>query len=278
MLHTSNHRVERLSSPRGIVAANPEFTWELASDHAGDMQTACAVEVALRSASGQRTSCWESGKLVQPIGESVHYAGTPLESRSDYQWRVKVWDASGAEGDWCPWSGFETGIIAPDGWSAQWIAGGGALRGSFEIRQQPIRARAYVSGLGYYEFFCNGKKISAAALAPSYTDFDRRVEYEIVDLLPPCRKAKTAAASCWRMVGGDSVRRPRNAESKPSRRSCSNTPMGGGKSCARTRPGRPMPARSCRKLSPVPTSYSMGSTWIWAGCKTVGMRASGVRG
>jgi alpha-L-rhamnosidase len=120
----------------------------------------------------------------------VHYAGTPLESRSDYQWRVKVWDADNIECAWSNWSGFETGIIAPDQWSAHWIAGGGALRGSFEIEQQPIRARAYVSGLGYYEFFCNGKKVSAAALAPSYTDFDKRVEYEIIDLLPALQEGE----------------------------------------------------------------------------------------
>jgi alpha-L-rhamnosidase len=190
MLHTSNHRVDRLSFPRGIVAAHPEFTWELASDHAGDLQTACAVEVALRSASGQMTSCWESGKLVQPIGASVHYAGTPLESRSDYQWRVKVWDADNIECAWSNWSGFETGIIAPDQWSARWISGGGALRGSFPVERALVRARAYVSGLGYYEFFCNGEKVSAATLAPSYTDFDRRVEYEIIDLLPALQEGE----------------------------------------------------------------------------------------
>lgn len=45
-----------------------------------------------------------------------------------------------------------------------------------------VRARAYVSGLGYLEFYSNGKKVSAATLAPSFTEFDQRVEYEVIDL------------------------------------------------------------------------------------------------
>ncbi len=70
---------------------------------------------------------------------------------------------------------------------ARWIAGGNALRGTVRVGPGLVRARARVSGLGYYEFFCNGAKVSTAALAPSYTDFDKRVEYEIIDLTAALR-------------------------------------------------------------------------------------------
>lgn len=190
MLHTHNLRVDRLTSPRGIIAANPEFTWELASDVPGDRQTACTVEVARKSAVNATDTCWNSGKLFQSVGESILYAGTPLESRSDYAWRVKVWDAKDRDSEWSEWSAFETGLLPPDAWSAAWIAGGGALRGFLSVKENLVRARAYVSGLGYYEFFCNSAKVSAGALAPSYTDFDRRVEYEIIDLLPVLKEGQ----------------------------------------------------------------------------------------
>jgi alpha-L-rhamnosidase len=68
--------------------------------------------------------------------------------------------------------------------NAQWISGGGAFRSTIEVKDGLLRARAYVTGIGYYEFHCNGNKLSEAALAPSCTDFSKRIEYETIDLTP----------------------------------------------------------------------------------------------
>jgi alpha-L-rhamnosidase len=182
MLTTANIRVERLYRPCGVVSAHPEFTWELVYDRDGERQNACAVEVEQVLRDGRTEPCWQSGKLEQEIGESVHYKGPALASRSDYRWRAKIWNAENKEGAWSDFATFETGVIAPDRIGAAWIAGGNALRGKICVGDGLLRARAYVSGLGYYEFYCNGTKVSVAALSPSYTDFDRRVEYEILDL------------------------------------------------------------------------------------------------
>ena len=61
MLHTSNLRMERLLLPREIVYTNPEFTRELASDLAGDCQTACALQVGTMGVpeSIKRQSNWK---------------------------------------------------------------------------------------------------------------------------------------------------------------------------------------------------------------------------
>lgn len=190
MIEAIHLKTERLPAARGIVVANPEFTWALTADRNGEGQTACEVEVDRVAPDGSATPAWRSGKLARQIGEEVRYAGAALVSRRDYRWRVRVWpalgDVEGARddhaGEWSEWTTFETGIIAPDAFTAQWITGGGALRRELTIREGLRRARAYVSGLGYYEFFCNGRQVSAAALAPSFTEFDRRVEYEIIDL------------------------------------------------------------------------------------------------
>jgi len=190
MIEAIHLKTERLPAARGIVVANPEFTWALTADRDGEGQTACEVEVDCLAPDGSVTTVWRSGKLARQIGEEVRYAGAALVSRRDYRWRVRVWPAlSGVEGsrddqtsDWSAWTPFETGVMAPDEIGGQWIAGGGALRRELTVGRGLVRARAYVSGLGYYEFFCNGVKVSAAALAPSFTEFDRRVEYEIVDL------------------------------------------------------------------------------------------------
>ena len=174
---------EHLTAARGIVTMHPELSWTLTADSNGECQTACEVEVDRVAPDGSTPAVWRSGKLARQIGDEVSYAGKPLTSRSDYRWRVRVWNRDDRVGDWSGWKTFETGVMAPDKIAALWITGGGALRHKLRIGERPLRARAYVSGLGCYEFFCNGKKVSAPSLAPSFTEFDKRVEYEVVDLV-----------------------------------------------------------------------------------------------
>jgi alpha-L-rhamnosidase len=191
---TANHlKTERLSTPRGIIMPDPEFTWALSAADNGERQTACEVEVDRIGPDGSPTPVWRPGKQARLIGDEVCYAGEALADRSDYRWRVRVWNRDDQASDWSEWTMFETGVIAPDAFAAQWITGGGALRRDLRIGEGLIRARAYVTGLGYYEFFCNGAKVSVALLAPSFTEFDRRVEYEIIDLTPHLKTGANCA-------------------------------------------------------------------------------------
>jgi len=176
-------QVERLTQPRGIDHTTPEFTWFLSSGRPGNTQTAYEIEVDAWVEGGFRP-VWRTGKVSARLGEEVLYAGEALSSRTSYRWRARAWDVDDQPGFWCEWQGFETGILYPDALEAQWIGGGGVLRREFVVEEMPIRARAYVTGVGYYEFYCNGQKASVGALAPSFTDFTKRVEYEIIDLLP----------------------------------------------------------------------------------------------
>lgn len=182
MIAARELKTERCPAPRGIVTPTPEFTWALSADVDGERQTGCEIEVDRLEPNGSPVPVWRSGNLDRLIGDEVRYAGEALASRSDYRWRVRVRDRDGEASEWSDRATFETGVIAPDAFTAQWITGGGALRRELRVGEGLVRARAYVSGLGFYEFFCNGVKVSAAALAPSFTEFDRRVEYEIIDL------------------------------------------------------------------------------------------------
>ncbi|MDR0391764.1 MAG: glycoside hydrolase family 78 protein [Planctomycetaceae bacterium] len=58
------------------------------------------------------------------------------------------------------------------------------LAKSFKVKQKPIRATAYISGLGYYELFLNDKKIGDHVLDPVLTDYDKRVPYVTYDIDP----------------------------------------------------------------------------------------------
>ena len=50
------------------------------------------------------------------------------------------------------------------------------------------RARVYVSGLGWYELYINGRKVGDHVLDPATTDYHKRtlyVTYDVTDLLRP---------------------------------------------------------------------------------------------
>lgn len=56
------------------------------------------------------------------------------------------------------------------------------LRKTFQIEKTPGRAIASISGLGYYELYLNGRKVSADVLAPALADYDKRVFYRTYDV------------------------------------------------------------------------------------------------
>ncbi len=59
------------------------------------------------------------------------------------------------------------------------------LRKEFELEQKmPVRATAYISGLGYYELYLNGKKVGDHVLDSILTDYDKRVPYVTYEINP----------------------------------------------------------------------------------------------
>ncbi len=61
------------------------------------------------------------------------------------------------------------------------------------FEEKPICAKAYVSAIGVYEFFVNGKKQGNALFAPGWTS-DKRVQYQEYDITESLKKGKTSLA------------------------------------------------------------------------------------
>ena len=60
------------------------------------------------------------------------------------------------------------------------------LRKEFEVPKKVRRARVYISGLGWYELYINGKKVGDHVLDPATSDYRKRVyyvTYEVTDIL-----------------------------------------------------------------------------------------------
>jgi|EP01043_Picozoa_sp_COSAG02_P056449 hypothetical protein len=60
----------------------------------------------------------------------------------------------------------------------------GQYRKAFEVKAPVLRATAYIVGLGYYQLYMNGNKISSHELG-AFTTFEERYAREgAIELLP----------------------------------------------------------------------------------------------
>ncbi|MDY0914551.1 alpha-L-rhamnosidase [Rathayibacter festucae] len=180
-------RVDGRRQPLGLGSLAPEFSWL----NVGDAASQSAWELEMSQDEDFTSVSWSSGRTLggAPFG---HCFDGVLDSAIRYHWRIRVWADEAS--DPSPWSAswFETGILHAHEWSAEWVAG--ALRGpkdppatlylsgSFGVDQRIVRARAYVSSLGWHRFLVNGEDQTGPALVPRWTPLDDEVEYITYDV------------------------------------------------------------------------------------------------
>ncbi len=67
------------------------------------------------------------------------------------------------------------------------------FRRDFRVEGKVVRARAYVCGLGYNEFYLNGKKIGDHVLDPAQTDYQKRAFYVVHDVTDALKQGDNTA-------------------------------------------------------------------------------------
>src|SRR5690348_16312686 len=168
-VRVTNLLCENLVNPIGIDAAQPRFSWQLASDKRNVMQTAYEIKVRTGKA-----TMWSSGKVNSDSSVHVYYKGTPLQSGTKYSWQVRVWDNSGKTSEWSEQAFWQTGLLNANDWKAKWIQIGFAedtfnrpsplFRKEFKTAKKIVSATAYITSHGMYEACINGKRIGDADL------------------------------------------------------------------------------------------------------------------
>lgn len=184
-------RCEYLTDPMGMDVAAPRFYWILEHTERGQRQTAYQVLVSRQPAVTAGDE-WDSGKTASPDSAHVAYAGRPLQSGVTYYWKVRYWDSEDAPSPYSRVARFDTGLLNAADWKAKWIGGANQLRKEFRLPARPVRARAYVTGLGYYELRVNGHKAGRNVLDPGWTKFDKRVFYSTYDVTSLLRSGDNA--------------------------------------------------------------------------------------
>ncbi|MFZ6028524.1 MAG: family 78 glycoside hydrolase catalytic domain [Chloroflexota bacterium] len=181
-------RCEYAENPLGVGVLRPRLSWQLASDIPGARQSAYQIQ-----ASSDDNLEWDSGKVASDRSLFVAYDGPALHSRQRITWKVRAWDQDGKASPWSKPAWWEMGLLERNDWAALWIGAplaGGArttvpapfLRKAFTIGAKVLQARLYVTALGLYEASINGQRIGDAELAPGWTNYDRRLLYQVYDV------------------------------------------------------------------------------------------------
>jgi len=200
-----NLKVEHLTNPLGLDVEKPRFSWIYENSSRGAEQSAYRIMVAkdpgnLENGTG---SHWDSGKVMSSKTLNIEYGGEPLESGEKYYWKVRVWDRDGNPKSWSEIQSFQMGLLHPDDWLAEWITtidstiSSPLLRNDFVIEKEIESATAFVTGVGYYEFYLNGEKVGDHVLDPGLTDFRDRILYETYDVTDHLRVGENAIGFGW---------------------------------------------------------------------------------
>lgn len=184
-------RCERRPEPFGIDSPKPALSWKfvaLTEPNPDARQEAYQILAATTpdKLTPAAADLWDSGRIRSDETLNVAYAGRPIASGERIWWTVRVWDLAGGTSDFAPATWWERALNADDWLPARWISpdyalwstGPGGqhpaplLRRTFTLPAAPVRARAYVCGLGYHELHINGTVCGNAVLEPAQTDYD----------------------------------------------------------------------------------------------------------
>jgi alpha-L-rhamnosidase len=200
---------ENLVNPLGIDKRNPKFSWSLKHREPEQYQSAYRIIISknielIKKEIGDE---WDSGKVISRDNTNIYYSGQPIKSITKYSWRVMWWDKNENQSPFSEIAFFETGYLNKNEWIAKWITKKDPvefqskgtmlagqfmgeyiqvhaiyLRKEFSIKQHLKSARAYISGIGYYELRLNSIKIGDKVLDPAQTDYQKIALYSTYDI------------------------------------------------------------------------------------------------
>ena len=167
-------RTEYLKDPVGVDFKHPRLMWNV---EGGIKQTAYQIV----------TEQWDSGKVASDTMRTEY--PKDFKERERVTWKIRVWDENDEPGGWNE-AFFEYGI---SDWKARWITGNytvnkkerypvDCFRKVFSIGQQVKKACLYITACGLYEAKLQNQRIGDFIMAPGYTDYRKRVQYQTYDV------------------------------------------------------------------------------------------------
>ena len=178
-------RIEYDRQPFGLAVQRPRFSWKLKSDKNDTMQKNYRIVV---SGTEDDKTFWDSGVIESDASVHVEYSGDALLEETAYSVHVEVCD-NHDENDVIE-GRFVTGLFDTESFKAQMITHDFAddntncpvFHRSFTADKKVKRAVAYVTGYGVYEMTVNGKQAGDLRMAPGWTSYRNRLQYQTYDI------------------------------------------------------------------------------------------------
>jgi len=196
----TNLRCESLTDPVGIDIAAPRLSWELSSDASGIRQIGYRIIVAssLDRLNADEGDLWDSKFVKSDNTLYIPYSGSELKSRMKCYWKVKVATNKGHT-EWSHPASWSMALVEPSDWKAEWTGLDKSFKGDvlekntrlsaryfrkeFSLEEKTIaNATLYITGLGFYEAYINGKRVGMQVFSPAATDYSKAVKYNTFDV------------------------------------------------------------------------------------------------
>lgn len=177
-------RTEYRVNPVGLTVEAPRFSWKVESQEKDTLQTAYEIKVTDENGN----VVWNSGKRMSDQSVLIPYEGETLADEMLYKVVVSVADnhgnAEAIEGT------FETGIFDNTEFIAKMITSDfpeeetacPVFGKTFAIDKKVKKARLYATAHGVYEVTLNGQTVGDYRMAPGWTSYHNRLQYQIYDV------------------------------------------------------------------------------------------------
>lgn len=186
-------KCEYQQNPGQVDALNPRLSWinTPKSGKQGVKQTSyeLCVSSSKELLEQDKADVW-TVKMNSDQSVLIPYMGKKLESGKTYYWRVRVWDQDKKESKWSETAEWTMGMLNASDWKCKWIGapwqGEEAMKYSnkrfpaplfrkeFDVNKPVKSAKFFGTGLGYFELYCNGSKVSEDVLAPNMSNYGKR--------------------------------------------------------------------------------------------------------
>lgn len=169
--------VNHIANPIGFHMENVKFYWLVQESCAND---AASSRIRVAKDSEMKELVYDSEIQKKNLaGCSVKYDWAPC---TRYYWQVEVTDTLG-ETAASEVAYFETAKVEKE-WKARWIGstleGNGIVYRAFRLEpgKEIRQARIYITGVGLYEVYLNGKKVGKEYLTPNFNDYDNFIQFQ----------------------------------------------------------------------------------------------------
>lgn len=174
-------KINGIKNPVGFSYPYVKCSWKVVNA-TSRCQTNVKIVVAT-DAQFENIVAKKEGRDLKSIGECIDLTLMP---RTRYYYSIEV---TGEEGENArsETAYFETGKM-DEIWNASFIGMSSAdtyhpvFFRDFKIEKQVVSARIYMTGLGLYEAYLNGKKIGDDYLAPFCNDYSEHIQYQTYDV------------------------------------------------------------------------------------------------